>query len=82
MGSKQQKYDADFREGAVHILIETRKAIPEVAEELGVHPGTLHSWSRGGAATARLPLTGPRQPRRVAGCGRPNAPSWSGCGGR
>lgn len=44
MGSKQQKYDAEFREGAVRIVIETGKPIPEVAEELGVHSGTLHSW--------------------------------------
>ncbi|MFJ8028821.1 transposase, partial [Streptomyces sp. NPDC096311] len=44
MGSKQRKYDAEFREGAVRIVIETGKPIPEVAEDLGVHPGTLHSW--------------------------------------
>ncbi len=44
MGSKQQSYNAEFREGAVRIVIETGKSIPEVAEELGVHPGTLHSW--------------------------------------
>ncbi|MFD7608567.1 transposase [Streptomyces mirabilis] len=41
MGSKQQKCDAEFREGAVRIVIETGKPIPEVAEDLGVHPGTL-----------------------------------------
>ncbi|QNP69611.1 transposase [Streptomyces roseirectus] len=44
MGSKHQSYDAEFREGAVRIVIETGKPVPEVAEELGVHPGTLHSW--------------------------------------
>ncbi|WP_234377249.1 transposase [Streptomyces sp. TP-A0356] len=44
MGSKPQKYDAEFREGAVRIVIETGKPIPVVAEDLGVHPGTLHSW--------------------------------------
>ncbi|MEV7958545.1 transposase [Streptomyces sp. NPDC088252] len=36
--------DAEFREGAVRIVIETRKPIPQVANELGVHAGTLHSW--------------------------------------
>jgi transposase len=35
-GSKQQKYDAEFREAAVRIVIETGKPIPEVAEDLGV----------------------------------------------
>ncbi|MGW2818936.1 transposase [Streptomyces sp. NPDC001415] len=44
MGSKQQKCEAEFREGAVRIVIETGKSVPEVAEELGIHPGTLHSW--------------------------------------
>jgi transposase len=59
MGSKQQKYDAEFREGAVRIVIETGKPIPEVAEDLGVHPGTLHSWvsrwRRNGSASSDRP---------------------------
>ncbi|MFJ8159102.1 transposase [Streptomyces sp. NPDC094468] len=44
MGSKQRTYTPEFREGAVRIVIETGRPIPEVAEELGVHSGTLHSW--------------------------------------
>ncbi|MFE5082005.1 transposase [Streptomyces mirabilis] len=44
MGSKQRAYTPEFREGAVRIVIETGRPIPEVAEELGVHSGTLHSW--------------------------------------
>ncbi|MGW3825872.1 transposase [Streptomyces sp. NPDC005071] len=40
MGSKRKPYDAEFRDGAVRIVIETGKTIPEVAEELGVYPGT------------------------------------------
>ncbi|MFE0606608.1 transposase [Streptomyces sp. NPDC058892] len=28
-------------------MIETGRPIPEVAEELGVHSGTLHSWVSG-----------------------------------
>ncbi|MFF4283519.1 transposase [Streptomyces kronopolitis] len=59
MGSKQQKYDVEFREGAVRIVIETGKPIPEVAEDLGVHPGTLHSWvsrwRRNGSASSDRP---------------------------
>jgi transposase len=59
MGSKQRSYDAEFREGAVRIVIETGKPILEVAEELGVNPGTLHSWvsrwRRNGSATSDHP---------------------------
>ncbi|MFE3328655.1 transposase [Streptomyces sp. NPDC059176] len=43
MASRQRTYDAELREGAVRIETETRKPIPEVAEDLGIHPGTLHS---------------------------------------
>jgi transposase len=44
MASRKRVYDAEFREGAVRIVTETGKPIPEVAEDLGIHPGTLHSW--------------------------------------
>lgn len=59
MGSKQRSYDAELRKGAVRIVIETGNPIPEVAEELGVNPGTLHSWisrwRRHGSATSDRP---------------------------
>ncbi|MPY33491.1 transposase [Streptomyces adustus] len=59
MGSKKQPYDAEFREGAVRIVIETGKPVPEVAEELGISPGTLHSWvsrwRRNGTASSDRP---------------------------
>nr|WP_234342846.1 helix-turn-helix domain-containing protein [Streptomyces fulvoviolaceus] len=60
---------------------ETGKPIPEVAEELGVNPGTLHSW------VSRCRRNGSAAADRFAGrladvCGRPSAPSWRGCGGR
>ncbi|MFD5648987.1 transposase [Streptomyces sp. NPDC127039] len=45
MGSKKKPpYDAEFREGAVRIVVETGRPAGEVAEELGINPGTLHSW--------------------------------------
>ncbi|MFF4761797.1 transposase [Streptomyces sp. NPDC001292] len=58
MASRKRIYDAEFREGAVRIVTETGKPIPEVAEDLGIHPGTLHSWVpadevRGGRQPAR-----------------------------
>jgi transposase len=56
MGSKQRTYTPEFREGVVRIVIETGRPIPEVAEELGVHSGTLHSrvsrWRRNGSASS------------------------------
>ncbi|MGW1158060.1 transposase [Streptomyces sp. NPDC002519] len=59
MGSKKQPYDAEFREGVVRIVIETGKPVPDVAEELGVNPGTLHSWvsrwRRNGTASSDRP---------------------------
>ncbi|MER5539740.1 helix-turn-helix domain-containing protein [Streptomyces mirabilis] len=40
-------------------MIETGRPIPEVADELGVHSGTLHSWvsrwRRNGSASSGLP---------------------------
>ncbi|MFJ1616418.1 transposase [Streptomyces sp. NPDC088249] len=59
MGSKQRTYTPEFREGAVRIVIETGRSVPEVAEELGVHSGTLHSWvsrwRRNGSASSDRP---------------------------
>jgi len=59
MGSKQRTYTPEFREGAVRIVIETGRPIPEVAEELGVHSGTLHRWvsrwRRNGSASSDQP---------------------------
>lgn len=42
----------------MRIVTETGKPIPEVAEDLGIHPGTLHSWVLAGAAQ-RVAVDGP-----------------------
>lgn len=59
MGSKQRVYDAEFCEGAVRIVVETGKPVPEAAGELGVGPGTLYSWvsrwRRHGSVTSDRP---------------------------
>ncbi|MEU5306856.1 transposase [Streptomyces noursei] len=44
MAEKRRKYDAEFREGAVRIVLETGKPAAEVARDLGVHEGTLQTW--------------------------------------
>ena len=44
MPEVRRKYDPEFREGAVRIVRETNKPIAKVAEDLGLHPGTLGNW--------------------------------------
>lgn len=44
MTEVRRKYDPEFREGAVRIVRETNKAIAQVADDLGIHPGTLGNW--------------------------------------
>lgn len=53
MASGKRIYDAEFREGAVRIVTETGKPVPEVAEDLGIHAGTLHSWVTNGGPQGR-----------------------------
>jgi transposase len=40
----RRKFDQDFREGAVRLVLETGKPIAQVARELGVNEGTLGNW--------------------------------------
>lgn len=42
--SRNQRYDEDFRQGAVRIVEETGKSIAQVARDLGVNEGTLGNW--------------------------------------
>ncbi len=44
MPEVRRKYDSEFREGAVRIVRETNKPIARVADDLGIHPGTLGNW--------------------------------------
>lgn len=56
---KRRSYDAEFREGAVRIVLETGKPAAEVARDLGVHEGTLQTWvtrARRAAETGTGPL--------------------------
>ncbi len=44
MPEKRRKFDQEFREGAVRIVRETGRPIARVADELGIHAGTLGNW--------------------------------------
>jgi transposase len=44
MAETRRKFDQDFRDGAVRIVLETGKPIAQVARDLGIHDGTLGNW--------------------------------------
>lgn len=44
MPEKRRKFDAEFREGAVRIVRETSKSVPQVARDLGIPDQTLRNW--------------------------------------
>jgi transposase len=44
MPENRRKFDPDFREGAVRLVLDTGRPIAEIAREIGVHEGTLGNW--------------------------------------
>ena len=44
MAETRRKFDEDFRQGAVQLVLETGKPIAQVARDLGVNEGTLGNW--------------------------------------
>jgi transposase len=44
MGRQYRKFDEDFRQGAVRLVVETGRPIAQVARELGINEGTLGNW--------------------------------------
>ena len=44
MPEKRNKYDREFREGAVRVVKETSKPIAQIARDLGINEGTLGNW--------------------------------------
>ena len=65
MPEKRKKYDAEFREGAVRIVEETRKPVAQVARDLGVNEGTLGNWvAQARAPPGRVTASSPRTTTR------------------
>lgn len=44
MSESRRKFDPEFREGAVRLVLDTGRPVAEVARELGLNAGTLGNW--------------------------------------
>lgn len=44
MPETRRKFDPEFKEGAVRLVLDTGRPIAVIAREIDVHPGTLGNW--------------------------------------
>ncbi|WP_020499270.1 transposase [Sciscionella marina] len=44
MSGSRRKFDAEFRDGVVRLVLDIGRPVAEVARELGINPGTLGNW--------------------------------------
>ena len=44
MAETRRRFDQDFKDGAVRLVVETGKPIAQIARDLGVHEATLGNW--------------------------------------
>jgi len=44
--TKRRQHTAEFRAGAVRLVIEEGRPVREVAHDLGIHHSLLHTWVR------------------------------------
>ena len=43
MGDRR-KYDREFKEGAIRLVVDGGKSVRNVAGDLGIHENMLHRW--------------------------------------
>lgn len=43
---KRRQHTAEFRARAVHLVLEEKRPVREVARDLDLHPSLLHTWIR------------------------------------
>ena len=43
---QKKTYSVEFREQAVRLVIDNSRPVVDVANEVGVHEGTLSNWAR------------------------------------
>lgn len=46
MPKPRKTFDADFKAGAVQIVLETGRPVSQIADEIGVNSQTLGNWVR------------------------------------
>jgi transposase len=42
----RRKYDREFKEGAVRLILDSSRTVRGVARNLGIHEGILHRWEK------------------------------------
>lgn len=50
--AKRRKHSAEFRAGAVRLVLEEGRSVAQVASDLDVHRSLLHTWIRQAKADA------------------------------
>ncbi|GAA1217648.1 hypothetical protein GCM10009646_01000 [Streptomyces aureus] len=53
MAEERRVFTAEFREGAVRIVTEAGKPVPEAREDLGINETTLASWESASSGEVR-----------------------------
>ena len=66
-----RRFDEDFKQGAVALVVETGKPIARVARDLGINDGTLGNWCAQQRRVQEGPFTGFGRARRAGAAASP-----------
>ena len=67
MPSTHRKYDNDFRQEAVNLLLSSDRPLKRVAAELGITPNSLRSWRDKALGQGRAAQAASAQPNGRSG---------------